>query len=490
MVKRAIGLDFNPSHIHAVQMSRRAEGFHVEKTFFDDHPGQWDTPAQWIQFLFSEHGFDRRATVACSIPHDRLFFRREQTDYVDKEIDDDTLSADIQDAFPLPAEDKVTAVCCRRISADHTTNELVTTVARSTLEAQLAMMEKSKARSTRLEASIFAVFSSIATNHPEILAGPAILVYTETARILIAVTENEQILCVRNLPSPCRNPKDEHSDSVDVSELLLREIELTWRSGLEEKIPETTPLILAGRAAADPELRNDLGRSLPCRIFPVEPLARAVGSVPQHPDSSFCLAEGLALRALRPDTTVGVNLLQSQALPKRNPIRLKKQVTYSFILLGVIATVYLGGIFFRLAKLEGQHSDLQSEIRQVFLQALPEEKTIVNELAQMQTHLQEYQERSGLWRRQSSAQADPLDVLHTITIHTPSNLGITIQDLLITGKTVRLTAVCNSFQDAYGWQRILQKQTEFASVDMQYPKKPSSSDAVQFVMVLELETEL
>ena len=490
MVKRTIGIDLNATHIHAVQMSRRAEGFHVEKVFFDDDPSQCKTPSEWLQFLIAEHGFARRSAVAWSMPHDKLFFRREQTDNTDRELGGDPLRSDIEDDFPLPVEDTVTAVGSRFTSTDNTTGELVTAVARSTLREQLTLTENSKARNMLLEAPIFAVYNSVAFNHPDILTAPAILVYTETLRSLIAITDKQQVLCVRNLPNPSVTAKEDIGDPIDTRDLLLREIELTWRCAREEPIPEDTPLVLTGRAAADTELQNHLAQSLPCRIHPLNPLARTVGSMPKQSDTSFCIAEGLALRALRPDDTLGVNLLHSQARQSRKPVSLKKQLLYSFILLGVLGAVYLGSLFYRLAKLEGQYTSLKGESRQVFQQTLPEETTIVNELAQMQTRLQEYQESSGLWQSQSAAQADPLDVLHKITVNTPSNLGLTIQDIYIANNTVRLTAVCNSFQDAYDWQAILKKQGAFASVDMQDPKKQSQSEAVQFVLLMELKSEL
>jgi type II secretion system GspL-like protein len=489
MPKRAIGIDVSTIHIHAVQMSRTAEGVRVEKTFFDDNTGQYETLNHWLQFLTSEHGFDRRSPIAWSLPHQQLFFRREPIDHPDRDCPNETLSVDTQHDFPLSTDEKITARCHRQRETENQTHELVTAIAQSALQEQLAQTENTKAKSVRLETPIFAVVNSVALNHPEILSDPAVIAYAEPGRILLAVTDHRQILGVRNLPTNRSTAKDEPNNTMDTHELLLREIELTWRAVREEKIPEHTPLILAGSLHSDTELQNQLAQSLPCRIIPADPLARIEGTAPHQPQPGFCFAEGLALRALDPDHTLGMDLEADKTKQNRHPISLKKQLVVSLGLLGMLGLVFLGSLFYRASKLEHQHQILKGQIRDVFQQTLPEEKTIVNELAQMQHHLQQVQDRSALWQNQSLTAPDPMMILHTITRHMPAKLGIIMQDLHIDSSNVRVTAVCDSFQNAYNWEKILKQQTAFASVDLQPPKKQSQADTVQFVMVIEMNSE-
>ncbi len=489
-VKRAIGIDLSDTHIRAVQMSRRAEVFHIEKAFYDDDPRHWETPSQWLQFLITEHDFARRATVAWSMPYDKLFFHRVQTDPADGDSANDMYRADIEDDFPLPIEDTIADVVSQKTRTDPSNEAIITAVSRSALQEQLVLTKATKARNTVFEAPIFAVYNSVALNHPDLLTAPAILLYTEAQRSLIAITDTHRVLGVRNLPNPGATLKEENTRPLDRNDLLLREIELTWRSVWEDPIPEDTPLVVAGGAVGDTELQNHLTRRLPCCIQTLNTMAQTVGRAPHHTDASFCMAEGLALRALNPDDTMGIHPAYRENTQNRKPVSIRKQVIGSLILLGVLAAVYLSAVFYRLAQREGQYAHLKDEIRQEFQQTLPEETTIVNELAQMQTRLHDYQANSALWQHQTTGQTDPLDVLHWITVRTPSNLGITIQDMYITPHRVRLTAVCNSFQDPYDWQALLKKQTAFASVDIQDLKKPSSSEPVRFGLLLELKPEL
>jgi type II secretory pathway component PulL len=60
-------------------------------------------------------------------------------------------------------------------------------------------------------------------------------------------------------------------------------------------------------------------------------------------------------------------------------------------LLVLTAAIWFAGLFVQLSTLESQHARLKEQIHGAFRQALPEEKNIVNPLAQLQQKLDAFQ---------------------------------------------------------------------------------------------------
>ena len=71
MVKRCIGIDIGPSHLHAVQIYRRDEQFHIEKVHSIQIRRSTDSLQDIIRTLISRHGFDRRFGIVQSVRRQR-----------------------------------------------------------------------------------------------------------------------------------------------------------------------------------------------------------------------------------------------------------------------------------------------------------------------------------------------------------------------------------------------------------------------------------
>jgi Tfp pilus assembly protein PilN len=138
----------------------------------------------------------------------------------------------------------------------------------------------------------------------------------------------------------------------------------------------------------------------------------------------------------------------------------------------------------RLSYLERKYTHIKTEITQVFQAALPEEKNIVSPLLQLEQELQSLREDYRLFAPFSPTNLGPLEVLRRITVSTPSQGNVKIDDLLISTESVRLNGTCDSFESVYQWQRLLQKIPGFALVDVQDVQKEPKSSTVHFTMVV------
>ena len=161
----------------------------------------------------------------------------------------------------------------------------------------------------------------------------------------------------------------------------------------------------------------------------------------------------------------------------------------SVVLLAAIAVVSLAGLFVRLLQLEGEHARVQNEIKEVFQRTLPEEKNIVNPLAQLDQKLQSLRKDYSLFGPISGADIGPLDVLYAITTSTPPEININLEDMLIIAESVRLTATAKSFESAYNWQRRLQGAPQFSTVDIRDIQREPEGERVHFTVLVSFATK-
>jgi len=360
----------------------------------------------------------------------------------------------------------------------------VAAVKRASLHKRMSILAKAKMHPNLVEAVIFAVHSAIAVNHPEIMTGQAVIAYIDESHLSLAVTENNSILIVRNIPIVSCSGSSVDSAQEQIAEVFSREIEITWQKVFGGAIHQDTKIYLVSRGSVSNDLEASIEESLPCQTTIVDSYAKVECSAQDNGDAEICLAEGLALRVLVPDRTAGTNFREADTANVKPTLNLKKEFVTCAILVAAIAVVSLLGLFVRLSYLERKYAHIKNEITQVFQAALPEEKNIVSPLAQLEQELQSLREDYRLFASFSPTNLRPLEILRTITMNRPSQGNVKIDDLLITSKSVRLNGTCASFESVYQWQRLLQEIPGFALVDVQDVQKEPKSGAVHFTMVV------
>jgi type II secretory pathway component PulM len=190
------------------------------------------------------------------------------------------------------------------------------------------------------------------------------------------------------------------------------------------------------------------------------------------------------MRILAPESTAGVNFLEADNAKTEPKPDLKKQFVTSAALLAAVVIVSLIGLFVQLLRLEGEYARVQSEIKEVFQRTLPEERNIINPLAQLTQKLTSLRESHGPLGYGSDSATGPLDVLRAITACVPEEQGITISNMLINTESVRLTGTSPSFQPVYEWQRRLNTVPQFSTVDVGDIHRSSDGGLVNFTILL------
>jgi Tfp pilus assembly protein PilN len=200
-------------------------------------------------------------------------------------------------------------------------------------------------------------------------------------------------------------------------------------------------------------------------------------------NGAICVALGLALRVLAPEKAEGVNFLQADDAVAKPALNLKKEAKICAVLVVAIAALLLVGLRVRLFYMERNYARLKKEINEVFRAALPDEKTIVNPLVQLEQKIQSFQKNYQLFASFHPTGLAPLNVLETISKSMPSQGGFKVDDLLVTSGSVRISGTCNSFESVYQWQEVLQKVPGFALVDVDAQREVQSG-AVSFNILI------
>jgi Tfp pilus assembly PilM family ATPase len=487
MVKRCIGIDIGFSYLRAVQIMRTEDELCIEKVFSAQTRRSKDSPLEILRRLSSKHGFDSRSDVAISMPHDAVFFRNLETDSASLEQIRQVPKSALEHNFPIEPDQIVAQACSHRQMSDDKYSVLTAVVSKTSLRDRLNIFAGAKIHPNLVETAIFAIHSTIATNHPEIATGKAIIAYIDETYLTLAVTENNNILIVRNIP--IFSHSDNNTDSIQehVAELLAREAEVTWQKVFGTDIEQGTKIFLATGGDVSGDLEAVVKESLRCQIVTVEPYAMVKRSFEKNGDTGICVAEGLALRALVPEKTVGINFLDADNTDMKPALDLRKELIISAALVAAIIVVSFVGLFLRLFHLESKYTNIKNEIRQVFQHILPEETNIVNPLVQLEQQLVSFRKDNQLFASFYPTNLTPLKILHNITTNTPSEGNIRIDDLLITTESVRLKGTCDSFDSVYQWQRLLQEIPGFTLVDVKDPQTNPKGDAIHFTILISLD---
>ncbi len=500
MVKRSIGIDIGYSHLRAVQISNMDEKFHIEKVFQAQTRRSTDSPATILRSLLGEEGFDWHANMAIAMPHDSIFFRTLETDNQNLELlgniehNQDNINSDevtnlLNDSFAILPDNRVVKVHSSRKLQNNNLSVLTAATDTDAIDKRLDTLADVGMTPDLIEAAIFAIHTSVNLNHPEIAQGKAIIACIDESFLLLAVLEDNNILAVRNIPILAENIENIESPQDQVEQILLNEAQITWQKLFEQPIERETKIFLV----AIPDLAADtqavLEEKINCRVIMVDPYAVMECPDKSKRDAPICLAQGLALRALKNEKGNGTNFLDTETAKAKPKTDLKKEFKVFLILIAAIAVASVAALFLRLSALEIRNAHVNSEIENLFREVLPEEKNIVNPLAQLETKLKSMQATSIPDQMIGRQNTGPLELLLQITQSSPAEHGIKITDILIAGQSVRLTGTAKSFNAPYDWQHKLQQIPQFATVKVHDNiQRQSNSKLINFTISMSPET--
>ena len=489
MAKRFIGIDINASKMHAVQLVRVGDRYRMEKTYTSPIRRGSDTPPEIFLSLTKKHGFDRRAPVAVSMPHNDIFYRNTSAAVADADGNKNDAKLPTTNEFPIPDRELVTIVCPPGDSGGSIKSSMTTATTQNSLNRRMDMLRKGRLRCELIDAPAYALYATIATNHPKIAQTTAIIIYFDGPHLILTINSKKDILIIRNIPFFQNHDDNKNNLKNDLAHRLKREMDISWRTVFANKIPENTNIVLAGSFAQNPSLVQTLKDELSCRITIADLSEKVHAHTSDKPSSDFCIAQGLALRGLVGRDTPGVNFIKADKKNKPQSRTIKKHLIVSLALMASIIGVSMIGLFVKKNRLENKYADIKNETTNIFQQAIPDEKNIVNASAQLDTHLQALRKNYNFLAPSQRADLEPLEILSIIFTNTPKKLNINIENISIHTESVHITANCKSFMDPQLWRKQLLKIPQFSSVEVKSSEKHADSGEIPFELRIALEGE-
>lgn len=465
-------------------MAQTPEGLRLEKTLGTQVRRSTDSLSGILRCLTEEHGFDPRAEVAVSLPHHVFFFADVETDTAGLEKLRAGDTAGLNSYFPIPPEDLITQIGSVPPSIADKRSLLVAAVSCELLREQLNALGEAGVKPVRVDAPMIAAHTAITTNHPDATKGLAVVLYVDESTLSIAVTQDGSILLVRNLPMFSSDTQDTESLARQTAEVVAQEIEITWKRLFGKKPEPGLRLFLIASGPMTKLLAPAVGGKIDSRVVPVNPYADVAGSETPDADFSLCVAEGLALRILQPESTGRTDFLAAYRARTQPLVRPRRELAICSGLAAAAVLLWVVGLFLQLSSLETQYARLKSQEENVFRRVAPEEQTIVNPAAQLQQRLDALRKDCELFTCFNPGRPGPMEVLLTLSRQVPATGSLRLHDTLIAGGSVRITGNCDSFATFFEWQRLLENTPGLRLVDTPQPQRDSESQRVKFTVSL------
>ena len=469
-MKRSIGIDINKDKISIVQLCftggkyslERASVREMHESGSSEEKSATDINAL-INSMLTKDNFDTSAKVTVTAPADRVFFQNFRTDLSANEDVQQLIKFELEDDFPIPFDELVAGICGSRELKGNDREYLIGAINRLELQGRIKTIKQAHLKCTTVTADVCALYAAASISDNLIDNTPSVIVHIDNSRIILAISEKGRLVCVRHFNS--QDLAEAQGDTpLTPVQVLTREIEMTLRAILGPDTDTMRKVFIS----SNNNLLDDLFARLPevmnCEVIALNPFAKIDCSGRQQPNPDIVIATGLALIGTNEIPDV-LNFLAIDEFRSDQTVEIKRGLYIVGALLLVIGVLLVARLFYELNNLEHQRELVTKQIREVFVQTLPEEKKIVNELAQMNEQLETSQAQYNALAAGMSDRVLPLRILQVISEKIKPDQNIRINDISMAPKLVRLTGVAPSFESVNNLKNVLRRIPEFDEVE-------------------------
>jgi hypothetical protein len=484
-MRYSVGIDITARSIHIVQIAHRRSGFSALRTYTKDvEGGEFLDDAGKIGEILTEArrsgNLVTKADIVMGLPSEKVFFGNLRTDVARPEDVRRLLKFELEDDFPVPCDDLVMDICGHYLSEDGGREYLIAAVHRGQIDLYKQGLEQARWQCSVLSADICALETVARMAQLDENAGPSTVLHVDGYRAILGILRDRTVLCARHLVC--------EGNAEALTMPLAREIERTFRGLLGRQYRQPLRILISGRD----ELARELAEKLPgatghdVQLLDLASYVRpAAGS---ELDGRFAVALGFALMG-RSSGGHAVNFLNAD-LSQVDRVA-KTKAKRAAVLSGVLLLVILGLLglhtFRELKLLEARHDRIREETRTVFLRAVPDEKRIVSELAQMTEHLNLLRRRHGLLYSAVGSRIEPLAILHVLSERMGSEEDIAISRLAINDQALHITGTGSSFESVEQFVDELRRIPQFSAVRLEDVGRSREGDRREFRLVISMK---
>jgi len=481
-----IGIDITAQGVKLALLSRRRGTRIVLGTWAKDLPaGEAPESEAGMGALLDDalHDVPLRASaeVVVGLPLGKVFYHSLRTEMDRREDVSRIVKFELEDDFPVAFDDLVIDICGHRQTGEREHEYLIAAVHRGEIDVWNRFVTHTGRKCSRLTADVCALETVARAARFENDDVPRVLLYADGARAILGILRQGTLLGARHFP--CTGVHE-----VVLAALAL-EIELMYRDVLGRQCRQTSRIVLSGPDELVGRLSGGLAEATGREVQVLD-----LSSVVRPPegiqlDGQFTVAVGLALMGLTP-AGQWPNFLNADTSHADLAIRskVKRTALVAAVLLAVILGLVGAKAIRALNSLEAQRANIGREIRTLFLDAFPQEKKIVNELAQMTEQVGILQKERDTLAGAMGQQSRPMRVLHILSEKLASDKGIAISTFSIKDGIVHVTGV-GSFDAAEQFIEELRHVSEFRSVEMEDMGQSRGGDRPEFRLLIKMKAE-
>lgn len=470
-MKRSIGIDINKDTISIVQLCFTGGKFSLERASVrqmhesgsSEDKSTIDIEAL-INGMLTEDNFDMSAKVTVTAPADRIFFQNFRTDLSANEDVQQLIKFELEDDFPIPFDELVAGICGSRELKGNDREYLISAINRLELQERIKTIKQANLKCSIVTADVCALYAAASLSDNLIDNTPSVIVHADNSRIILAISEKGRLVCVRHFNS--QDLTEARGDTpLTPVQVLTREIEMTLRAVFGPDTDTRRKIFISSNNKLLDDLSASLPESMNCEVIALNPFAKIDCSGRQQPNPDIVIATGLALIGTNEIPDV-LNFLAVDESRSEQTVEIKRGLLIAGALLFVIVALLVATLFFELNNLENHHELVKKQIREVFVQTLPQEKKIVNELAQLNEHLETSQAQYNALAAGLSDRVLPLRILQTISEKITPDQNVRINDISMAPESVRLTGVAPSFESVDNLMSLLRQVSGFNTVEV------------------------
>ncbi len=166
----------------------------------------------------------------------------------------------------------------------------------------------------------------------------------------------------------------------------------------------------------------------------------------------------------------------------------KRELRYAlfivvFLLVGLLADFYVG------IQTKGyQVQRLEQEMRSLFQETFPNEKSVVNPLEQTKLMVKEIEKQNEIFKNVFGEKPSPLDILKEITERIPKEIQLVINNFSLDDRSVRFVGWTDSFNSVNRIEQELRKSPLLATVKVSNAKVGKVKEQVNFQMTITFDS--
>ena len=304
----------------------------------------------------------------------------------------------------------------------------------------------------------------------------AILIYVDDFRIIITVSQNSSLIVVRHFENIVKQ---------DMINTLRREISLTLKSISDSVKPLPSKILLFGSPVSTQNLYDELSKDTDFQIEIINPFERINNSTQQKADNRLIIASGLALIGMDTKSQI-LNFLTADKVETEEKTKTKRNVIVFASLLIALVIMFLVNVFVRVSSMEKENQILEQKIRHVFVQTFPNEKRIVNELAQMNEKYNELEKNYNAIASEISDKVPVLKILQEIIGKITPEQNVRVSSVLINPDTTQFSATAADFESVDNLVEKLKQISLFNSIDIKNIDVDPTNGRVRFNLSIKI----